>query len=83
MEARVVQEGVKERLKELPPSAKLVYKVLECSGTPSTQKDIVKSSLLPSRTVRYAIRRLKEQDLVDERAYLKDARQSRYRLVKN
>lgn len=83
MKACVENEGTKDRLKDLPPSAKLVYKVLECDGSPSTQKDIVESSLLPARTVRYAIRRLKEQELVDERAYLKDARQSRYELVEN
>ena len=34
-----------EELSDLPPSAKLVYKVLEYNG-PMTQKDIVEESML-------------------------------------
>ena len=43
-----------EELSDLPPSAKLVYKVLEYNG-PMTQKDIVEESMLSARTVRYAL----------------------------
>ncbi len=48
------------QLDELPPSAKLVYKVLETGGQ-LTQKDIVARSYLPNRTVRYALGRLREK----------------------
>jgi len=61
----------------LPPSAKLVYKVLE-SGNLLTQKDIVAKTYLPARTVRYALNRLKEQHILQECFYFQDARQSLY-----
>jgi transcription initiation factor IIE alpha subunit len=63
----------------LPPSAKLVLKVLE-SGSLLTQKDIVNRTYLPARTVRYALNRLKEEKLLLERFYFQDARQSLYGL---
>jgi transcription initiation factor IIE alpha subunit len=63
----------------LPPSAKLVYKVLE-SGCFLTQKDIINKTYLPARTVRYALSRLREENLLLERFYFQDARQSLYGL---
>ncbi|MDM7939390.1 MAG: hypothetical protein QUS07_03495 [Methanothrix sp.] len=63
----------------MPPSAKLVFKVLE-SGSLLTQKDIVARTYLPPRTVRYALSRLKEQHVLQERLYFQDARQSLYGL---
>ena len=67
-------------LADLPPSAKLVFKVLEYDG-PLTQKQIVKESMLSARTVRYALERLEEIDIVDEDIYFADARQSLYELT--
>jgi DNA-binding Lrp family transcriptional regulator len=61
----------------LPPSAKLVYKVLEKGGR-MTQKDLVRETALPSRTVRYALARLREEDILVEHLYIPDARQSLY-----
>lgn len=61
----------------LPPSVKLVYKVLETRGQ-LTQKDLVSETSLPSRTVRYALNRLKDENVLVERHYLIDARQSLY-----
>lgn len=69
-----------ERLAELPPSAKLVYKVLEYNGG-LTQKAIVEESMLSPRTVRYALERLQEIDAVNEDVYFADARQSIYELA--
>jgi len=69
--------GVK--LDDLPPSAKLVYKVLEYDG-PMTQKELVSESMLSARTVRYALDRLDERDVVSEEIYFADARQSLYQL---
>jgi len=69
-----------EELDDLPPSAKLVYKVLEYSG-PMTQKRLVEESMLSARTVRYALERLEDIDCVTEDIYFADARQSLYQLA--
>jgi len=53
--------------------------VLKTSGF-LTQKDIVKETYLPTRTVRYALGRLKEEKILQERFYFQDARQSLYGL---
>jgi predicted transcriptional regulator len=68
-----------ESLSDLPPSAKLVYKVLEYNG-PLTQKGIVEESMLSARTVRYALERLDEVGVVDEDVYFADARQNLYEI---
>jgi DNA-binding MarR family transcriptional regulator len=68
-----------QQLGPLPPSAKLVYKVLESDGR-LTQKDLAERTALPPRTVRYAIGRLKEKNLLVERFSFVDARQSLYSL---
>ncbi|MFD1570061.1 MarR family transcriptional regulator [Halorubrum laminariae] len=69
-----------EGLDDLPPSAKLVFKVLEYNG-PLTQKGIVQESMLSARTVRYALERLEEIGVVDEDVYFADARQNLYKLT--
>ncbi|MFB6282164.1 MAG: ArsR family transcriptional regulator [Haloferacaceae archaeon] len=69
-----------EGLDDLPPSAKLVYKVLEYDG-PLTQKGIVEESMLSARTVRYALERLEGIGVVDEDVYFADARQNLYQLT--
>lgn len=66
-------------LHELPPSAKLVYKVLEYDG-PLTQKQLVDETMLAPRTVRYALERLDEADTISETIYIEDARQTLYKL---
>ena len=69
----------REGIEDLPPSAKLVFKVLEYDG-PLTQKQIVEESMLSARTVRYALERLQEIDAVSEDVYFADARQSLYEI---
>ena len=69
-----------ETLTDLPPSAKLVYKVLEYNGA-MTQKSIVEESMLSARTVRYALERLEGIDIVSEDVYFADARQNLYQLT--
>lgn len=68
-----------EQLEDLPPSAKLVFKVLEYDG-PLTQKRIVEETMLSARTVRYALERLQDIEKVEEDIYFADARQSLYSL---
>lgn len=68
------------RIEDLPPSAKLVYKVLSYNGA-LTQKQIVEKSMLSQRTVRDALTRLREVDVVAEKVYIPDARQNLYELT--
>lgn len=69
----------RERLRELPPSAKLVAKVLE-TDAPLSQGRLAEESLLPDRTVRYALNRLEESELIGSRYSFKDARKQVYYL---
>ncbi len=65
------------RLRELPPSAKLVAKVLEIDA-PLSQGQLAEETLLPDRTVRYALNRLDESDIIDSRYSFRDARKRVY-----
>ena len=73
-------EPDEEEIADLPPSAKLVYKVLEYNG-PQTQKGIVQESMLSPRTVRYALERLDEIGVIQEDVYFADARQNLYEIT--
>ena len=63
--------------KSLPPSAKLVYKILSYEGN-LTQKEVINISNLPERTVRYALGLLLKKRLITQQSYLNDARQTVY-----
>jgi DNA-binding MarR family transcriptional regulator len=69
----------REVLRDLPPSAKLVAKVLEYNDT-LTQQELADETLLPPRTVRYALSRLEEEDAVESRFSFVDARKRIYAL---
>ncbi len=66
-------------VRELPPSAKLVAKVLEYNDT-LTQSELAEETLLPPRTVRYALSRLEDADVVESRFSFSDARKRLYSL---
>ncbi len=68
------------RLRELPPSAKLVAKVLE-GESPLAQGQLADQTLLPDRTVRYALNRLEEAGLVASRYDFQDTRKQLYYLT--
>jgi DNA-binding MarR family transcriptional regulator len=68
------------RLCELPPSAKLVAKVLE-TESPLSQGQLAEESRLPDRTVRYALNRLEDESLVESRYSFHDARKQVYALA--
>lgn len=72
-----MEERTASRLRGLPPSAKLVYRVLSTEGE-LTQSGIAEESLLSTRTVRQTLTRLKDAGLVRETVYLPDARKSVY-----
>jgi DNA-binding transcriptional ArsR family regulator len=63
----------------LPPSAKQIFRVLASDG-PLTQKDLIVKTDLPPRTVRYALSRLKGENMLEERFCFQDARQILYSL---
>jgi len=67
-------------VRDLPPSAKLVAKVLEYNGS-LTQSQLAEETLLPPRTVRYALTRLEEVDVVGSRFSFSDARKRIYTLT--
>lgn len=69
-----------EELLSMPPSSKLLLKILEYEG-PMTQKDLSKKTLLPERTVRLAISHLLEKGYVKRKVSIRDARQKIYEIT--
>lgn len=66
-----------DRLKDMPASAKLVYKIFVHEGS-MTQKELINASLLPERTVRYALDALIKNGLITHQPHFTDARQTVY-----
>jgi|SRR6056297_2678583 len=77
-----MDDSLRSTLEDLPPSAKLVYKTLEYEG-PLTQGRLADQSLLPARTVRYALSTLEDEGVVTEELYIQDARKRLYSLAAN
>lgn len=69
----------KEQIQDLPPSAKLVYKVLEYEGS-VTQSQLIEETRLSERTVRYALGELQSIDVIEQEIYFADARKRLYSL---
>lgn len=68
------------QIRDLPPSAKLVYKVLEYNPD-LTQKQIVNKTRLSQRTVRDGLDRLIDGEIVEKNLYAQDARQNLYAIT--
>lgn len=66
-----------ERIVCLPPSARAVFTLLG-DGSARTFKDMTREADIAPRTVRYALKRLKESDLIVEKFNFRDARQVLY-----
>lgn len=64
-------------IEDLPPSCKLVYAALDHDGWHS-QAELSEGLMLPKRTVRYALERLEEADVLRTRHDLTDARRREY-----
>jgi DNA-binding MarR family transcriptional regulator len=79
MSATAIDADTVAALEDLPPSAKLVAKVLEYNDA-LTQSELADETLLPARTVRYALTRLEEHDVVESRFSFSDARKRIYTL---
>ncbi|MEM3786442.1 MAG: hypothetical protein QXZ59_03580 [Nitrososphaeria archaeon] len=67
-------------LEGLPPSAKLVYKILEYEG-PLNRLELINRTGLPSRTVDYALNLLVSKGVVVRKQVDKDARMSIYTIL--
>jgi len=80
LEARLKKQSVSvvaEKVKSLPPSAKLVYKVISIEKE-MTQKEIINATYLPDRTVRHALELLEKENIIKSKPFLSDARQMSY-----
>ena len=67
-----------DRLVAEPPSAKLVYKVLELDA-PMTHGEIADAAVLPTRTTSYALSRLQEAAIIEAVPCPSDPRKNNYR----
>ncbi len=72
-----MDEQARGSLTSLPPSAKLVYYVLEHEGR-LDQTGLAAETRLSARTVRFAIQKLSDAELVEEGFCPTDARRSVY-----
>lgn len=80
IESRLKKRTLKvniDKLKNMPASAKLVYKILVHEGD-MTQKELINASLLPDRTVRYALDVLLRNSVITSQPHFSDARQTVY-----
>jgi len=68
-----------EELLRIPPSAKLIIKILEYEG-PLTYRELVRRTMMPDRTIRHALSVLISRRLVAKKPLLRDARQKLYYL---
>ena len=74
-----LRDGPESVREELPPSCKLTYLVLQANGR-LTQQELVEKTALSPRTVRYAVDRLEEADVIASEWSVEDARQRQYRI---
>jgi NAD+ kinase len=70
-----------EDLLKMPPSSKLLLKILEYEGT-MTQKELATKTMLPDRTVRLALSHLLGKGYVKKKVSIRDARQKIYEISK-
>ena len=70
-----------EDLLNMPPSSKLLLKILEYEGA-MTQKELGKKTMLPDRTVRLALSHLLDKGYVKKKVSIRDARQKIYEISK-
>jgi len=70
-----------EDLLHMPPSSKLLLKILEYEGS-MTQKELSTKTMLPDRTVRLALSHLLSKGYVKKKVSIRDARQKIYEISK-
>ncbi len=67
------------RLPKLPKSSKKLISAL-AENSPLTQKELILKVNMPAKTVRYALKRLAEEDVISEIPNLEDMRSIFYTL---
>ncbi len=80
LESKLRKRAIKldtDKLRDLPASAKLIYRILQDEGS-MTQKDLINASLLPERTARYALNTLLKKGIITSQPHFSDARQTVY-----
>ena len=70
-----------EDLLNMPPSSKLLLKILEYEGA-MTQKELLTKTMLPDRTIRLALSHLLGKGYVKKKVSIRDARQKIYEISK-
>ena len=70
----------RQRLNSLPPSSKFILYILKRTG-PLSQKEIIKKSLLPKRTVVFSLRKLFEENFIRKFSDNKDKRIRFYEIL--
>ncbi len=70
----------KQSLISLSPSSKFILYILKQRG-PQTQKDILKKTLLPKRTVAYSLKKLQENHFISKIKDKKDKRVSIFEIL--
>ncbi len=70
---RLLSKRIRTHLANLPPSAKLVFKILEYEGSLTT-KELIEKTGLPQRTLSYALKKLSAEKLITRKFYDRDAR---------
>lgn len=66
-------------VEDLPLSARFILNILESNGW-TTQKEIISSTALSTRTVKHALKMLRRSELIVERRNLGDIRRKLYRI---
>ncbi|MFX0027775.1 MAG: MarR family transcriptional regulator [Candidatus Hermodarchaeota archaeon] len=69
-----------QKLLSLSPSGKFILYLLKRRG-PLTQKDIIKKTLLPKRTVTYSLKKLQEANFIKKLSDNKDKRLRFYEIL--
>lgn len=75
--AMIKKVHLAEDLLRMPPSSKLILKMLEYEGEMS-QKELIAKTFLPARTVRIALTRLLEKGHIHRKVSILDSRQKIY-----
>ena len=65
----------------MPPSSKLLLKILEYEGS-MTQKELASKKLLTDRTVRLSMKHIMEKGYIKRKVSMQDARQKIYEIAK-
>lgn len=69
-----------EEIEDLPPSSELVYRILRETGE-ATVADLEAETCCGRTTIRYALGRLQERDLVERHPDVEHADEHRWRVV--